>query len=206
MGIRFSCPNGHKLNVKDHLAGKRGVCPSCGAKFVIPAASESQSNAGPSGGDGTASAPAASVAGPAGSPSIVIALADPPAKPATPVEPIVAVAPVLTAAPRAMQATPPAISPAAIFPPPLVVADAERPPPPVAKYVAHRMRSRRLQTTIAIALLIAVVVLGIVLIWVLSRRPEAAGQSQNPSRVRLPSVVDHEPPPLTYALTYSLHA
>src|SRR5215475_14289618 len=36
MGIRFFCPNGHKLNVKDHLAGKRGVCPQCGAKFTIP--------------------------------------------------------------------------------------------------------------------------------------------------------------------------
>ncbi len=36
MGIRFACPNGHKLNVKEHLAGKRGICPSCGAKFLIP--------------------------------------------------------------------------------------------------------------------------------------------------------------------------
>src|SRR6187402_2516092 len=36
MGIRFSCPNGHKLNVKEFLAGKRGVCPQCGAKFIIP--------------------------------------------------------------------------------------------------------------------------------------------------------------------------
>jgi GYF domain 2 len=37
MGIRFECPNGHKLNVKTYLAGKRGICPDCGAKFVIPA-------------------------------------------------------------------------------------------------------------------------------------------------------------------------
>lgn len=36
MGIRFHCPNGHKLNVKSFLAGKRGICPHCGAKFVIP--------------------------------------------------------------------------------------------------------------------------------------------------------------------------
>ena len=36
MGIRFNCPNGHKLNVKEFLAGKRGVCPQCGAKFIIP--------------------------------------------------------------------------------------------------------------------------------------------------------------------------
>jgi len=37
MGIRFLCPNGHKLNVKQALAGKHGICPDCGAKFLIPA-------------------------------------------------------------------------------------------------------------------------------------------------------------------------
>lgn len=36
MGIRFYCPNGHKLNVKAYLAGKRGICPECGASFLIP--------------------------------------------------------------------------------------------------------------------------------------------------------------------------
>ncbi len=36
MGIRFLCPNGHKLNVKAFLAGRRGICPYCGAKFQIP--------------------------------------------------------------------------------------------------------------------------------------------------------------------------
>ena len=40
MGIRFNCPNGHKLNVKEFLAGKRGVCPQCGAKFIIPTPAE----------------------------------------------------------------------------------------------------------------------------------------------------------------------
>jgi hypothetical protein len=39
MGIRFFCPNGHKLNVKEFQAGKRGVCPHCGSKFIIPAQS-----------------------------------------------------------------------------------------------------------------------------------------------------------------------
>src|SRR3989304_4109209 len=39
MGIRFLCPNGHKLNVKADLAGKRASCPECGAKLVIPPAS-----------------------------------------------------------------------------------------------------------------------------------------------------------------------
>lgn len=36
MGIRFLCPNGHKLNVKTFLAGKRGICPDCDARFVVP--------------------------------------------------------------------------------------------------------------------------------------------------------------------------
>ena len=36
MGIRFVCPNGHKLNVKAFLAGKRGICPDCDARFIVP--------------------------------------------------------------------------------------------------------------------------------------------------------------------------
>jgi len=42
MGIRFFCPNGHKLNVKAFLAGERGICPQCDAKFLVPAASGGQ--------------------------------------------------------------------------------------------------------------------------------------------------------------------
>ena len=36
MGIRFFCPNGHKLNVKEFQAGRRGICPFCGARILIP--------------------------------------------------------------------------------------------------------------------------------------------------------------------------
>ncbi len=37
MGIRFTCPDCTKrLNVKAFLAGKRGICPHCGAKVEIP--------------------------------------------------------------------------------------------------------------------------------------------------------------------------
>jgi hypothetical protein len=39
MGIRFLCPNGHKLNVKADLAGRRAICPTCGAKLVVPSVS-----------------------------------------------------------------------------------------------------------------------------------------------------------------------
>jgi GYF domain 2 len=36
MGIRFQCPNGHKLNVKAFQAGRRGICPHCGVGVDIP--------------------------------------------------------------------------------------------------------------------------------------------------------------------------
>jgi hypothetical protein len=36
MGIRFHCPKGHKLNVKEFQAGRTGICPFCGEKVRIP--------------------------------------------------------------------------------------------------------------------------------------------------------------------------
>ncbi len=37
MGIRFACHVCQKpLNIKSELAGKRGLCPQCGARFRIP--------------------------------------------------------------------------------------------------------------------------------------------------------------------------
>jgi hypothetical protein len=36
MGIRFYCPNGHKMNVKTFQAGLKGICPTCGATMQIP--------------------------------------------------------------------------------------------------------------------------------------------------------------------------
>jgi hypothetical protein len=36
MGIRFLCPNGHKLHVKAYLAGKKAICPKCQTKVVVP--------------------------------------------------------------------------------------------------------------------------------------------------------------------------
>ena len=39
MGIVSFCPQGHRIKVKDRLAGKTGVCPTCGARFRIPLAS-----------------------------------------------------------------------------------------------------------------------------------------------------------------------
>lgn len=38
MGIVSFCPRGHRMKVKDHLAGKKGICPTCGERFRIPLA------------------------------------------------------------------------------------------------------------------------------------------------------------------------
>src|SRR5690606_3589453 len=32
----FLCPNGHKLHVKNFLAGKRAICPKCGERVTVP--------------------------------------------------------------------------------------------------------------------------------------------------------------------------
>jgi len=57
MGIRFLCPTcSHKLNVKSFLAGKRGVCPQCGAGLDIPLESQltkDPSSGSPGGGAGS---------------------------------------------------------------------------------------------------------------------------------------------------------
>lgn len=42
MGIRFSCSNGHRLNVKAELAGRKGRCPKCGVAVHIPLVSETE--------------------------------------------------------------------------------------------------------------------------------------------------------------------
>jgi hypothetical protein len=36
MGIVAFCPNGHRVKVKDALAGRKGVCPDCHSRFRIP--------------------------------------------------------------------------------------------------------------------------------------------------------------------------
>ena len=58
MGIRFLCPNGHKLNVKSFLAGKRGICPHCGTRLRIPTESQLPSRREQAAGDGASAGPA----------------------------------------------------------------------------------------------------------------------------------------------------
>ncbi len=36
MSLRVVCPNGHTLSVKDSLAGKVGLCPTCKARVRVP--------------------------------------------------------------------------------------------------------------------------------------------------------------------------
>jgi hypothetical protein len=187
MGIRFSCPNGHKLNVKETLAGRRGICPACGAKFVIPSAGDAGPVTGPLAGGASATAQSAA-ANVAAAPSIVIALADAPPAPVPPIAPTAPASPaVRAAAPGPPETKSPAAPPIATNDAPLFVADSSHPAAAVSKYTAHRMRSRRLQTTIAVALLIAVLVLGIVLVWVLSRGTETTRLSEHPNRLHVAS-------------------
>ncbi len=179
MGIRVTCPQGHKLHVKTFLAGKRGICPHCGAKFVIPAAQEAQESAESTLRTSRGASPQNRVEafshvgrGPAkdvaSSPSIIIGLAEPKAAatPSSAVESRV-VGTVETAVPLVA----PSVDAAATVP--TIVAEPAAAAPEL-KYVAHRQRSRRNQLTIAVALLVAVIVLACVLIWVLRR---GSGQS-----------------------------
>ena len=45
MGIKFRCPNGHKINVKSHQAGKKGLCPKCETQVDIPLTSQRKGKA-----------------------------------------------------------------------------------------------------------------------------------------------------------------
>ena len=49
MGIRFFCPGCQdRMNVKSFLAGKRGICPKCDARFAIPEESDPSAESGKS--------------------------------------------------------------------------------------------------------------------------------------------------------------
>lgn len=240
MGIRFLCPNGHKLNVKSELAGKRASCPECGAKFVIPATDTNGDSVSVAAAL-TASAAAATVASagwylrtPAGEQfgpattdefrSLIIAgriagdtpiwrdgwpawkhareVPDELPAPLAAVPAFAAVVPVVPTAnavpsvtkidispipepsPAAQViATPVVVDPAlaatsvAVTAPLSVDDDATLLPGSIASeltdttsasYIAQRRRAKRKQATLAILLLIAVLVLGAVLAWVLT--------------------------------------
>lgn len=47
MGIVAQCPNGHRIKVKEELAGRKGVCPQCQATFRIPGKTKGPSTSVP---------------------------------------------------------------------------------------------------------------------------------------------------------------
>lgn len=59
MGIIAFCPNGHRIKVKDELAGRKGICPTCAARFRIPKPSAAPQR--PAGGTAAAGPPTARV-------------------------------------------------------------------------------------------------------------------------------------------------
>jgi hypothetical protein len=173
MGIRFLCPNGHKLHVKSFLAGKRGVCPKCGVGVVIPNEAE----------------PAVSVASgsvaqiPAdqsfmidrtagtmdtASQSIIIAVANPaPSSQSNEAVPRVVVPEPLQLPPQETALELPAAEEASTT--------------PADRYVARRARNRRNQVYIAIVLLVSVIVLAAVLVFVLQRGSSPPATTDTPA-------------------------
>jgi hypothetical protein len=134
MGIRFYCPNGHKLNVKDFLAGRRGICPFCGASVQIPLTS-TRPPSGKASSEGEQSPSVASIPGdptPQQADPAAIQTGPSPATPAAAVEPV-KVEPA-EVEPRQLPAgEPPA---AAVVPSSPAPASPAAPPSPPAKYGA----------------------------------------------------------------------
>lgn len=156
MGIRFSCPNGHNLNVKTFLAGKRGVCPQCGARFVIPGPSELRTSEVGRNGTltesqtvGTISATAVHTPAVAASPSIIVSVAD------------------AKVSDEASGAQSPANSSIVPVPPTPIAPLAAASPPP---RVPRPGRRRQFQLMINVLLFLLVVVLAIVLFIVMRRQ------------------------------------
>jgi hypothetical protein len=139
MGIRFTCPNGHKLHVKEFLAGKRAICPDCGVKLVVPSAT---APSGTTAGESSASG--------FGSMSIVIPTLDAPAVPP--------IGPSEFADRTAAGVVPRNV----ILPPP----DAT---PLVGAVAKRRRNLRRTQVLVAIVLMAIVLILMFVLVMVLTR-------------------------------------
>lgn len=165
MGIRFQCPSGHKLHVKTFLAGKRGICPHCGAKFTIPEPTEAES-AGNGDlhdskfavGNGSSSADAF------GAPSVMVSLAGDQEG--------------IAGTPTVIDLATFEVPGAAVSPVSPTVHETKSPSPAPVRYIALRERSRRNQVTLAAALLIAVIVLALILIWVLGRNSGPAPAAQ----------------------------
>lgn len=198
MGIRFSCPNGHRLHVKEFLAGKRGVCPACGAKFVIPLPAESQ----PAAPQAATAAAAPRTVERTSSPSVVIPVVPPSAaapveRPANPAATSFAThAATVEPVPPSPVATPTAT--------PVEPSVSVGPVSAAAKYAAHRERTRRRQTALAIVLGATVIVLAAVLVWILLGGPSAVRAAPDSEKQHAAKIVRGTSfGPLNRALTAS---
>src|SRR3954466_6658715 len=169
MGIRFNCPNGHKLNVKEFLAGKRGVCPQCGAKFIIPTSTNVPAVAVPQPvGVGQSQSVEIVISPPpnhqlpmaAPSPSVIIPIADVEALP-----PELEVPPAV----RGPETPSEAVLPVRIVAAPSRIIAAPTEAVSEAALPYQRERSRRNQIIISMFLLVLVILLAGVLVWVLKR-------------------------------------
>jgi hypothetical protein len=169
MGIRFLCPNGHKLNVKTFLAGKRAICPQCGAKVIVPVSSESQAADLSQQASGIEPSP----------------FAGPPPLDSASASVIIAVASSDVAGPS-VAASGPVVPPAVgglpesayIAPRPLIdVAEPDANPSDVQREL-RRDHTRQTQMAIAVVLFMLVIVLAGVLIWVLQRNTSPSAEEE----------------------------
>jgi hypothetical protein len=185
MGIRFLCPNGHKLNVKSFLAGKRAICPDCGARVLVPTPEETGATRQVGIGSVAIANPPDPSAGfnvtDTASPSIVISV--------VPTEPNASLP----------QTSPPLES--FSLPPLPESLNAGASPAPVIQVPdddtqaqLRRERARQKQMIFAIGLLALVIVLAAIMVWVLSR-------SLNPAPVEEESPPKASPPASTTSST-----
>jgi hypothetical protein len=161
MGIRFLCPNGHKLNVKSFLAGKRAICPDCGAKVIVPDSPEQDFEPPQSTFD---DGPVAQF-GPSGVSSSVL----------------------LQVATNEVESLPQQDS-AAALPKSIVMATnpalAARAPASATSNTAYelrRERTRRNQIWIAVSLLVVVILLAATFVWVLKREATQSPSATAPA-------------------------
>lgn len=180
MGIRFSCPKGHKLNVKLELAGKRAICPECGARMQIPDLQELSIDGPPpianvaSSGKSPADATWPAITDSTSSVTIALETAVPPVtnEPSPPLSPLP-----LAAQPPARKE--PALDlPTSVVPARPPVVSALEPPSLEDQYQLRRERRRRNQAIFAVVLMFMVVALGVTLVWVLWRN---ANSNANPT-------------------------
>jgi hypothetical protein len=172
MGIRFSCPSGHKLNVKSFLAGKRAICPQCGAKVIVPDASEAAVTAPPRQDAGIYEMSGNSTAGSnSSSSSVAVELAE-------------STGTFSAVADDLELAMPESIVAASSLPAAVIEPIATE---PRIEQELRRARSRRNQMAVAIIMFMVVLVLAGVFVWVL-RREAASMKAQEipPADVQVP--------------------